>query len=95
MAEEHGITKNVVLAVICLLIAVGGLAYLDLSREKTEEPEQKLTYELTSEVHIDSLGQVKVFSQDYSSATCERMNDQHNCTAWVIKNYMKVPAKEK
>lgn len=94
MAEEHGITKNVIWSVITLLIAVGGLAYLDLSREKKESAPE-VPYQLTSEVRIDSLGQVRVFSQDYSSATCERMNDQHNCTAWVIKNYMKVPTKEK
>lgn len=93
MAEEHGITKNVILAVICLLVAVGGLAYLDLSREKTEAAPED-SYKMTSEVHIDSLG-VKVFSQDYSSATCERLDDKHNCTAWVIRNYMKVPTKEK
>lgn len=88
MAEEHGITKNVIWSVITLLIIVGGLAYLDLSREKTETAPEE-SYKMTSEVRIDSLG-VKVFSQDYSSATCERMNDQRHCTAWVIRNYMKV-----
>ena len=99
MADET--KKPYLLFIVLGLIVVALLASIDLSGvwKDYKEHERDFTahdaifpfkwnYKLCDEVHIDSLGhRVRVVSQDYSTASCERRDDHQNCTAWLVKTY--------
>ena len=97
MAEEHGIGKTAIMGFLGVIVIIAVLAFIDLTRDGQIDTDDKTadaifpfkwSYKMCDEVYIDSLGhRVKVVSQDYSTATCERRDDHHNCTAWIVQKY--------